>query len=108
MNDPKQLLSLVLVLCLMPIEVMANETYTVVQSGRRFQPNDLAISAGDTLRFENHDEFIHQVFVDSPAMHFDSAEKAPGESLDLPFTEQGTFEVQCHIHPKMKLIVHVK
>jgi plastocyanin len=38
---------------------------------------------------------------------FDSDEKSPGETLKQPFTRTGTFEVRCHIHPKMKLLVHV-
>jgi plastocyanin len=65
----------------------------------------VTINRGESLTFTNNDEFIHQIFVIGL---FDSEEKAPGENLTESFTQAGTFQVQCHIHPKMKLTVHVK
>jgi plastocyanin len=41
-------------------------------------------------------------------MNLDSDEKAPGETLEVRFPTAGTFDVRCHIHPKMHLVVHVK
>ena len=66
---------------------------------------EVTINRGESLTFTNEDEFIHQIFVSGL---FDSEERAPGENLTESFTQAGTFQVQCHIHPKMKLIVHVK
>jgi plastocyanin len=40
-------------------------------------------------------------------MSFDLKRQAPGASSTVPFVKEGTAEVQCSIHPKMKLIVHV-
>jgi plastocyanin len=80
----------------------------IVQQGRSFQPNEVTINAGDTLHFDNQDEFIHQIYVDSDVTKFDSAEQPPGETVDVTFPTQGTFPVRCHIHPKMLLTVHVK
>ena len=81
------------------------DDHVVAQSGRSFHPGEIAINRGDTLTFTNKDDFIHQVYV--PGL-FDSDEKAPGQTLTENFPEGGTFEVRCHIHPKMKLVVHVK
>ena len=86
----------------------AGETHEVVQSGRRFLPAEITIAKGDVIRFENHDEFIHQIVTVSPTINFDSDEKRPGESLDIEFDENGLFEVRCHIHPKMLLKVDVE
>jgi plastocyanin len=83
----------------------ADPAHTVVQSGRAFHPVELTINRGEALTFTNNDEFIHQIFVIGL---FDSEEKSPGEYLTESFTQAGTFEVHCHIHPKMKLVVHVK
>lgn len=83
-------------------------TQTVVQSGRAFHPEQIAIGAGDTLHFTNQDEFIHQIYVKSDALNVDTDEKAPGETVDITFPARGTFEVHCHIHPKMRLVVTVK
>ena len=81
------------------------DDHVVAQSGRSFHPGDITINRGDTLTFTNKDDFIHQVYV--PGL-FDSDEKAPGQTLTENFPGVGTFEVRCHIHPKMKLVVHVK
>jgi cytochrome c peroxidase len=83
----------------------ADPAHTIVQRDRAFHPGEVTINRGESLTFNNNDEFIHQIYVTGL---FDSDEKAPGEALTEPFTEVGTFEVYCHIHPKMKLVVHVK
>jgi plastocyanin len=86
----------------------AGQVQKIIQSGRAFQPAEITIDAGDTLRFDNEDDFIHQIFVDSDVTRFDSAEQPPGENVDVTFPVKGTFPVRCHIHPKMLLTVHVK
>ena len=83
----------------------ADAAHTVVQSGRAFHPGEVTIARGESLTFTNNDQFIHQIYVNGG---FDSEEKSPGEVLTENFTQSGTFEVRCHIHPKMKLVVHVK
>jgi plastocyanin len=83
----------------------ADAAHTIVQKDRAFHPGEVTIAKGETLTFTNNDEFIHQIYVDGL---FDSDEKAPGENLTESFTQSGTFEVHCHIHPKMKLVVHVR
>ena len=83
----------------------ADSAHTVAQSGRAFHPGEVTINRGESLTFTNNDAFIHQIYV---VGLFDSDEKAPGENLTESFTQAGTFEVRCHIHPKMKLVVHVK
>ena len=84
------------------------ETQTVTQSGRKFTPNEVSIAVGDSVLFNNQDEFIHQVYVDSDKIDYDSAEQRPGETKTIKFPKTGDFPVRCHIHPKMLLIVHVK
>ena len=83
----------------------ADAAHTIVQSGRTFRPAEVTINRGESLTFTNEDEFIHQIYVTGL---FDSEEKSPGEDITENFTTVGTFEVHCHIHPKMKLVVHVK
>lgn len=81
------------------------DAHVVVQQGRAFHPGEITINRGESLTFTNNDEFIHQVYAEGL---FDSDERAPGQNLTESFTQSGTFEVRCHIHPKMKLVVHVK
>ena len=80
----------------------------VAQRHRTFAPTEITIQRGDTIAFSNDDEFLHQIYVDSKAMSFDSAEQPPGQTINVVFPQPGTFRVRCHIHPKMLLTVHVK
>jgi plastocyanin len=83
----------------------AEDAHIIVQQGRAFRPAEVTIARGESLTFTNADEFIHQVYV---AGLFDTDERAPGQNITESFPDAGTFEVRCHIHPKMKLVVRVK
>ncbi|MES2254349.1 MAG: hypothetical protein V4559_04805 [Pseudomonadota bacterium] len=96
---------LIAILALSPIAAFADDAHTIIQQGRTFRPGEVTINRGETLTFTNNDEFIHQIYV---AGLFDSDERAPGQNIGESFPDAGTFEVRCHIHPKMKLVVHVK
>jgi plastocyanin len=85
----------------------AQDTHTIVQMGRAFHPSETTIVPGETLVFSNHDDFIHQIYVKSNVMSFDSDEQPPGQNVSVTFPVAGTFQVRCHIHPKMSLIVTV-
>ncbi|HKY17934.1 MAG TPA: plastocyanin/azurin family copper-binding protein [Rhizomicrobium sp.] len=100
---------LCLILLLMPAAAFAADAaHTIVQKGRMFRPSEITIAKGESLTFTNEDDFIHQIYVQARGFGFDSEEKNPGEDITETFTATGTFAVRCHIHPKMKLLVHVK
>src|SRR5450432_4090656 len=86
----------------------ADSGHTIAQKGRAFHPSEISINKDESLTFTNNDAFIHQIYALSQNFIFDTEEKGPGESLTERFTQSGTFEVRCHIHPKMKLVVHVR
>ena len=87
---------------------LASETHPIDQRGRTFRPNHVSIAQGDTLVINNRDDFIHQIYVKSNVMNFDSDEQEPGTNVSVSFPVAGTFEVRCHIHPTMSLIVNVR
>lgn len=100
---------LLLIFLLLPATAFAaDEAHTIVQKGRAFRPAEVSINRGESLTFTNNDDFIHQIYVDGSGFSFDTDEKNPGQNITETFTASGTFEVRCHIHPKMKLVVHVK
>jgi plastocyanin len=86
----------------------AAQTHRIVQHGRAFDVAEVAIAAGDTLEFNNEDDFIHQIYIQSPQLNFDSDEQPPGQIITVKFPAAGTYEVRCHINPKMYLKVDVK
>ena len=89
----------------MPLLADAAEDRRIVQKGRAFRPGEVTIMRGESLTFTNEDSFVHQVYVEG---QFDTEEKGPGENINQTFLRSGTFQVRCHIHPTMKMTVHVK
>jgi plastocyanin len=81
---------------------------SVAQKNRDFAVKDLSVARGETVRFTNEDDFLHQVFVHAPGFSFDSEEQPPGGNVDVAFTKAGDFKVLCGIHPKMSMAVHVR
>jgi plastocyanin len=83
-------------------------SFDVSQKGRRFDPDTIDIKVGDTLLIHNDDEFTHHVYVNSANFNYDSADQPPGKTLTVTFPQAGDYTVRCEIHPKMRLVVHVK
>ncbi len=101
-------LLLVSVLCVATLPALAGALTVVAQKGRAFETRQISIERGGMVRFSNEDEFSHQIFVQSPGFSYESDEQEPGHSVDVTFPKSGTFEVRCHIHPKMYLRVDVR
>lgn len=104
----KLLLGVACGMALMAFDCFAAESLTISQKKRTFYPGEIAIRKGDTVHIANDDQFIHQVYVDAPEFKFESAEADPGTAVDIKFTAAGSFDVLCHIHPKMRLRVAVQ
>jgi plastocyanin len=88
---------------------VAAPQYTVSQKGREFHPNTLTIARGETIVIVNDDgDLRHHAYVDSDKFSFDSGDQEPGSKTPLTIPVAGDFDVLCAIHPKMKLVVHLK
>jgi plastocyanin len=79
----------------------------VLQQDKKFSPTKLKIKAGDTVNFKNEDAFFHNVFSLSDVQTFDLGSYPKGQSKPVTFDKPGTIEVECSIHPEMKLIIEV-
>ncbi len=82
--------------------------HQIVQKDRNFSQSEITIKPGDKIVFQNSDDVTHNVFSLTPGMEFDLRRQAPGASSTVPFDKEGTAEVRCSIHPKMKVLVTVK
>lgn len=102
--------ALALAVFLAAVVPLANATapITVSQRNRHFNPDTLTIAIGGVVHIVNDDRVTHHVYVDSPAMKFDSGEQPVGTTVDLEFDHAGTYHVLCAIHPTMHLLVTVK
>jgi plastocyanin len=82
--------------------------HRIDQKNRDFSVKTLTIKAGDKVEFCNSDDVTHNVFSKSKANAFNIKTQTPGSSSVVEFTEPGTTEIRCAIHPSMKLIINVE
>jgi plastocyanin len=81
----------------------------VSQAGQMFRPAEVTIKRGEIVELINDDgDLLHHAYIDSDGMNFDSGDLRPGARASIKFSVAGDFRVLCAIHPKMKLLVHVK
>ncbi|MBV9213219.1 MAG: cupredoxin family copper-binding protein, partial [Actinobacteria bacterium] len=82
----------------------AASSATVSVSNFKFAPVSLTVNVGDTVTWVNHDQTTHTATASSGA--FDVNLPA-GASGSFRFTQAGTFDYICKIHPFMKASVTV-
>jgi len=82
--------------------------HLIEQKDKSFSVTEITVKPGEVLVFKNSDEVTHNVFSTSKANAFNIKVQQPGGSSEVAFSEEGTTEVRCAIHPKMKLLVTVK
>ena len=81
--------------------------HVVVQKGKAFSTKKIAVKLGDSVKFLNEDPFSHNVFSLSDAKSFDLGSYGQGGSKSITFDKAGTVEVECAVHPDMKLVIEV-
>ena len=86
----------------------ATENHKVGQKNKEFTVNEIKVKKGDSIEFVNEDPFFHNVFSLSDASMFDLGSFPQGESKKVVFEEAGEVEVECAIHPNMKMKVVVE
>jgi len=80
---------------------------TIAQHGRKFEPDLVAITVGQSVSFPNRDPFLHNVFSQSAARKFDLGSFKKGETKDKQFPNAGVVDVYCNIHPEMAATILV-
>jgi plastocyanin len=70
-----------------------------------FDPKDITVSTGTTVKWTNSDDTIHTVTSGTPdagpSGTFDSSIINPGASFEYTFNSAGTFDYYCIVHPWM-------
>jgi plastocyanin len=81
--------------------------HVVPQKGKAFAVSTLSIKAGDKVSFRNDDPFVHNIFSLSDAMQFDLGTYPQGQAKSVVFSKPGKYDIECAIHPDMKLVITV-
>lgn len=83
------------------------EGVTIYQEDKKFSETEVTVKVGEAITFTNKDPITHNVYSKTPGMSFDLRTQKAGESSEIKFDHAGESEVQCAIHPQMKMKVKV-
>lgn len=94
-----RLFALLTSLFLFAFPVFATDVTMGANGSLIFDPADITINVGDTVRFVNDTLPPHNVIVeDHPDFSHDGLAFAPGESFEITFPEAGDFNFWCDPH----------
>jgi len=99
---------LITTMVLLSAPAFAEDVYRVGQKDKQFTTDELVLKKGDTVVFGNDDPFFHNVFSLSSTKTFDLGSYPKGDSKSVVFSEAGEVEVECAIHPSMRLKIKVE
>jgi plastocyanin len=100
---------LMMALAVLAVAVPAADAaeHFVSQKNNHFSVKLLKIKAGDTVHFKNEDAHYHNVFSLTDGYNFDLGSYGQNQTRKWIFEKVGRVEVECAIHPAMKLIIEV-
>ena len=90
------------------ITVARTTQHEVIQKDRSFSVARLQVQKGDSVSFKNLDPFFHNIFSVTKGSEFDLGAFPHGEAKQVRFDKAGIVEVECALHPEMKLEVEVR
>jgi len=80
----------------------------IAQKNKKFSQEKLSVKIGDSIIFKNEDPFVHNIFSLSDTKTFDLGTYPQGQAKKVTFDKPGMVEIECAIHPDMKMVVEVK
>ena len=92
---------------LLALQAQAGE-HVVTQKGKAFSAKKISVQQGDSVRFVNDDPFAHNIFSLSDVKSFDLGSYGQGQSKAVVMDKVGTVDVECAVHPDMKMTVEVR
>jgi len=87
--------------------VWAAQEHVVAQKNKSFSVKKLTVKVGDSIKFVNEDSFAHNVFSLSAVKSFDLGSFGNGGSKTVTFDKPGKVEIECAVHPDMRMDVEV-
>ena len=85
----------------------AAATQQVMMQDYAFSPAALTVRVGDTVTWMQHDQAPHDVVTTSAPVAFRSPQLSAGQSWSYTFSQPGTYQYYCSVHPDMRASVTV-
>ena len=80
----------------------------VSQKDKKFSTSRLQVKVGETVSFRNDDPFFHNIFSLSSTHSFDLGSYPQGQSRKIILPKEGKVDIECAIHPEMKMVIEVQ
>jgi plastocyanin len=81
--------------------------HVVSQKNKAFSTKKLTVHVGDTVKFVNDDPFAHNIFSLSDTKSFDLGSYGQGLAKSVLMDKSGIVDVECAVHPDMKMTIEV-
>ena len=81
--------------------------HLVTQKDLNFHPSIKVVAPGDSIKFQNNDNVVHNIVSLTDEFKFNLGEFKPGMVKSIKFDEKGVVDVQCTVHPNMKMTIFV-
>lgn len=81
--------------------------HVIGQKNKAFAVSTVDAKVGDDVLFLNDDVVFHNIFSLSDAQSFNLGAYGPGVSRKMKLEKAGKIEVECAIHPRMKMVIDV-
>lgn len=104
----KKIIATSVLMCWVTAAYALVHEYEVGQKNKTFTTEKLVVKVGDTVKFTNQDSFFHNVFSLSSVKSFDLGSYPKGKHRFVTFDKPGTVEIECAIHPSMRMKIEVK
>ena len=103
-----KLLLVVLTIFLLSLEVAFAEKIVIVQKDLKFEPIIKVAKPNDIITFKNEDTVTHNLVSFTKDFEFDLGKIEPGMIKSLQFTGDGIVDVECTVHPNMKMTLFIR
>lgn len=81
--------------------------HVIGQKNKNFTVSTVEAKVGDEVLFRNDDTVFHNIFSLTAGQSFDLGAYAPGLYKKMKLDKPGRIEVECAIHPRMKMLIDV-
>jgi plastocyanin len=112
MMDKRQcvryLLTFITILFFPIVNSAAAEEHLISQKDLAFSRAIKVIKPGDQVTFLNEDNVVHNIISQTTGFQFDLGAFKPGMQRTVKFNQKsGVIDIECTVHPKMKLTVFI-